>query len=151
MTKHHQRQCLCSRFLLIRVPLRRNKAQRAALSSASSAIGLQAGNGRAATGKGGLARGIGWGGCWCGWIALGRSPNSKTHLVMARRAIVDTDMRVASFWKRVNACDLHFLAAPALRQFSAAGHQQTLKRKHRLPLSCFAAMHSLASCSGANS
>jgi hypothetical protein len=43
---------------------------------------------------------------------------------------VDANNCIAIRGKFVEACDFHFFAAPTYRQFSAAGHQQTLKRGH---------------------
>jgi hypothetical protein len=50
--------------------------------------------------------------------------------MVARRAIIDPDVRVASFRERIEACELHFFPAPTCGQFGAAGHQQTLEREH---------------------
>ena len=50
------------------------------------------------------------------------TPNSKPHLMVARRTIVDADMRVPSF-RQWRACDMHFIPAPTLGQFGEAGHQ----------------------------
>ena len=56
-------------------------------------------------------------------IPLRVCPNSQPHLMVARRATVDTDICVTIWWKSVDARDVHFLPAPALGQLSAAGHQ----------------------------
>jgi hypothetical protein len=50
-------------------------------------------------------------------------PNSEPHLMMARAAIIDSDMHVASFRKWVETRDLHFFPAPTYGQFSAARNQ----------------------------
>jgi hypothetical protein len=50
--------------------------------------------------------------------------------MVARRAIIDPDVRVASFRERIEAGELHFFPAPTWGQFSAAGHQKTLERRH---------------------
>lgn len=50
------------------------------------------------------------------------APNGKPHLMRARRAIVDADMRFVSFRQWVHDCEMHFSPAPALGQFSEAGH-----------------------------
>jgi hypothetical protein len=61
------------------------------------------------------------------------SPNSKAHLMVARRTTIDADMRVASFRQWVDACDVHFFPTPTLGQFSATGHQQAFKYRHGSP------------------
>jgi hypothetical protein len=50
--------------------------------------------------------------------------------MVTRSALVDADMRVASFRERVKAYDLHFFPARTCGRFSAAWHQQTLKCRH---------------------
>jgi hypothetical protein len=58
------------------------------------------------------------------------SPNSKPQLMLARRTIVEADMRVGTFRQWVDVCDTHFLPAPTLGQLRDAGHHQPLKRRH---------------------
>ena len=48
------------------------------------------------------------------------TPNSKPHLMVARRTIVDADMCVGSFRQ---SCGVHIFPAPTHGQFSEAGHQ----------------------------
>jgi len=43
-----------------------------------------------------------------------RGPDSKPHFVVTRRTIVNADMRVTLLRRWVDACDVHFFAAPAL-------------------------------------
>jgi hypothetical protein len=56
------------------------------------------------------------------------APNSKPHLVLARRTIVNSDVRIVSFRQRVDTCNMHLRPAPAFGKFSEAGHRQSLKR-----------------------
>jgi hypothetical protein len=58
------------------------------------------------------------------------TPNSKSHLMMARRTIVETYMRVGTFGKWVDVCDAHYLPAPTLRQLRHALYRQLLKHIH---------------------
>ena len=59
-----------------------------------------------------------------------RNPNSEPHLMAACGAGVNANSCIAACRKFVEACDFHFFAAPAYRQFSAAGNQQTFKCGH---------------------
>ena len=58
------------------------------------------------------------------------TPNSKPHLMMACRTIVEADMRVGTFRQWVDLCHAHYLSASTLRQLRDAGHRQPLKRRH---------------------
>jgi hypothetical protein len=48
--------------------------------------------------------------------------------MLARQAIVNADVRIASFRQWVDACNMQFAPAPALGKFSEAGHRQSLNR-----------------------
>lgn len=50
------------------------------------------------------------------------TPNSKPHLMVARRTMADADMCVGSFRQWVDACGVHIFPAPTHRQFTEAGH-----------------------------
>jgi hypothetical protein len=53
--------------------------------------------------------------------SLGLAPQTSRISLVARRTIVNADIRVAFSRERVRSCDAHFLSAPTCGQFSAAG------------------------------
>jgi hypothetical protein len=50
-----------------------------------------------------------------------RGPHSQSHLVVARAAMVDSDICIAAFGKPLDARDFHLCATPAHCAFGAAG------------------------------
>ena len=61
------------------------------------------------------------------------APNSKPHLMVAGRTIVDADVRVASFQPWLDASAVHFLSASTLGRFIVAGNRHALERIHGVP------------------
>jgi hypothetical protein len=80
-----------------------------------------------------------------------RAPNRKPHLVLARRTLVEPDVRFAIVRQRFGICGAHFFAATAKRQVTKI-NQAIMSRhgehRHQVSLKGGIATHKIEFCSG---